>query len=102
VEVAVSVTVEGASVDSEPGSLAVEAETEDVGADEGMGVLLGLKVGRAVRVRVRWREEELWIGEALTVEAAVGAAVVAGAVVVAEPDEEPEAAPVYRAGPGIL
>lgn len=56
-------------------------------------------------MRVRWREE-LWIGEALTVEAAVGAAVVAGAVVaaavvVAEPDEEPEAAPVYRAGPGI-
>lgn len=85
-----------------------------MGADE----KVGLYVGRAVRVRVRvrWCEEELWIGEALTVEAlvvaTVGAAVVetvadavvasvVAAAVVEEVDEEPDEAPVYKAGPGI-
>ena len=101
--------VEGASVNSESGPLGAEVETADVGADE----KVGLCVGRVrVRVRVRWCEEELWIGEALTVEALVVATVAAAVVetvadavvaaaVVEELDEEPDEAPVYKAGPGI-
>jgi hypothetical protein len=118
VSVAYAVSVAaGAPVGSAPAPLGLENEGAEGPA--ALGVLLG--VGRE-RVRVREKcgcenEEGLWLGATLTVEAlavvaavtaasvvaaAVVAAAVAAAVVVAAAVAEPEEAPEYRAGPGMV
>ena len=99
-EVGVSVTA-GAPADTELDPLGVEVGAR--GVDEGVGVPVGLRVGRRVECGCE-NEEELGVG-ALTLEGVVVGATVVGAAVVVGAGavvEEPGAAPVYKAGPGIL